>query len=334
MFITPENLNIINLEFTDYCNAACPMCARFTWDGSLYKQKVNQNHNRLEVLKKNIPESIVRQLKRFYSTGTYGDATMNPECVEIYRWIHTVNPGCGLEMHSNGGARDTEFWKALGNLGLEITFGIDGLHDTNHIYRRNVKWDKLMNNVSTFISSGGKAKWKYLIFKHNQHQVDDAKKLSKEMGFLGFGSEYSDRWKSSNWVTGETLDVSSWPAGNNVLQKPDEQENKFYHDATVGVYKEQAFNRKSPVICKMASNNNYEVYIRANGHVQPCCMLGDIDVHEAKELIQDFDSVNINKTPLPEILRGEFFRKLDKGISGAPDNDRLKNCFYTCGVRD
>ncbi len=49
MFITPENLNTINLEFTDYCNAACPMCSRFKWDGSLYEEMVNQNHNTLEM---------------------------------------------------------------------------------------------------------------------------------------------------------------------------------------------------------------------------------------------------------------------------------------------
>ena len=39
----------------------------------------------------------------------------------------------------------------------------------------------------------------------------------------------------------------------------------------------------------MASNNTYEIYIRANGYVQPCCMLGDLDVHESKKLIKDFN---------------------------------------------
>ena len=106
MFITPENLNIINLEFTDYCNAACPMCARFKWDGTLYKEKVNSNHNTLETLQEQIPIDIIKQLKRFYSVGTYGDPVMNPECVKIYRWVRDNNPDCRLEMHSNGGARD------------------------------------------------------------------------------------------------------------------------------------------------------------------------------------------------------------------------------------
>ena len=84
MFITPDNLNIINLEFTDYCNAACPMCARFKTDGSLYREKVNQNHTTLATLQKRIPEKIIKQLKKVHSIGTYGDPAMAPECADIY----------------------------------------------------------------------------------------------------------------------------------------------------------------------------------------------------------------------------------------------------------
>tara|TARA_B110000971_G_scaffold153115_1_gene156306 strand:- start:369 stop:554 length:186 start_codon:yes stop_codon:yes gene_type:complete len=61
-------------------------------------------------------------------------------------------------------------------------------------------------------------------------------------------------------------------------------------------------------------------------------MLGDIDVHEAKVLIKDPKSVNINHTDLVDILDGEFFKLLDQGINQGSE-DRLKNCFYTCGVK-
>ena len=76
MFITPDNVNVFNLEFTDYCNAACPMCSRFKWDGTLYKEKVNQNHTSLKALQKNVPEKIIKQLKNVISIGTYGDPIM------------------------------------------------------------------------------------------------------------------------------------------------------------------------------------------------------------------------------------------------------------------
>ena len=331
MFITPDNLNIINLEFTDYCNAACPMCSRFKWDGSLYTEKVNQNHNSLAVLKKQISEKTIKQLKFFYSVGTYGDPVMNPECLEIYKWIRTLNPTCRLEMHSNGGARDNEFWKGCAQLGIEVMFGIDGLQDTNHLYRRNVKWDKLMSNVKAFIQAGGKAHWKYLLFKHNEYQIDSAKALSNELGFKSFGWSYSDRWKTSNWITGETVDVEKWPAGDYYVEKPQRQKETYMDKHTVGVYEDSKFSYTKKVVCQMASNNNYEIYIRANGNVQPCCMLGDLDVHESKNLIKDPKSVNINYTNLADILNGEYFKLLDQGINQG-SRARLKNCFYTCKV--
>jgi len=333
MYITPENLNIINLEFTDYCNAACPMCSRFKWDGTLYKEKVNQNHNSLDVLQKQIPEKIISQLKRFYSVGTYGDPTINPECTEIYSWVRSLSPNCQMEMHTNGGTRDSGFWKRCAELGIRVYFNIDGLADTNHLYRRNVKWDKLISNVKTFIGAGGRAFWKYIVFKHNEHQIEQARQLSCELGFHNFGWEYSDRWKTSDWVTGDTVDVDKWPAGDYFLEKPSGQENKVYNTGTVGVYEESKFNYSDKVVCMMASDNNYEIYIRANGDVQPCCMLGDLDVHESKDLIKDPKSVNINHTKLVDILNGEYFKLLDEGINKG-SHSRLKNCFYTCRVKN
>ena len=178
-FITIDNLNVINVELTDYCNAACPMCSRFKWDGSLYKEKVNSNHTSLSLIKDKISIKVIKQLKKFYSIGTFGDPLMNPECFQIYEWIKLHNESCKLEMHSNGGGRSTDFWSALGSLGVEVVFGLDGIEDTNHLYRRNVKWDKVMENVKAFISAGGKASWKFLIFKHNEHQIEEAKELSK-----------------------------------------------------------------------------------------------------------------------------------------------------------
>lgn len=332
MYITPGNLNIINLEFTDYCNAACPMCSRFKWDGSLYKEKVNQNHTKLEILKTRIPEKIIKQLKTVLSVGTYGDPIMNPQVLPIYRWIKELNPECKLEMHSNGGVRAKQFWEECAELGIEISFGIDGLEDTNHLYRRNVKWDRVMENTEAFIQAGGKAFWKMVVFKHNEHQISEAKKLSENMGFEGFSSTYTDRWNNTNWITGETVKVEKWKVDDYFLEKPTLQKEKR-KERSVGIFEEEdAFDFQKKIKCFSASDGNYEVYIRANGDVQPCCMLGDLDVHESKRLIKDPKSVNINHTDLVDILEGEYFRSLDKGINyGSPD--RLKNCFYTCRVK-
>ena len=329
-YITIDNLNTINVELTNYCNAACPMCARFKWDGELNKEKVNSVHTSLSLIKNKIPIKVIEQLKRFYSVGTYGDPLMNPECFQIYEWIKMHNENCKLEMHSNGGGRSTDFWSALGSLGVEVMFGIDGLADTNHLYRRNVQWDTLIKNVKVFIKAGGIARWKYIIFKHNEHQIDEARTLSKELGFKNFGPVFSDRWKESNWVTGELREMNKMKVDDYYIEKPMSQKDKYYQSTSVKVYNDEQFNMQKKIVCQVFSNGVHEIYIRANGYVQPCCMLGDLDVHESKNLIKDFDLVNLNKTSLEDILNGEYFKSLDKGIAGGPE--RLKNCFYTCGV--
>jgi MoaA/NifB/PqqE/SkfB family radical SAM enzyme len=102
-----------------------------------------------------------------------------------------------IRMNTNGGMRKPDFWTKMGELfskrnkesGFnywQITFSIDGLEDTNHIYRRNVNWKNLMANVTAFIDAGGLANWDYLIFKHNEHQITEAKELATKMKFHEF----------------------------------------------------------------------------------------------------------------------------------------------------
>ena len=67
-----------------------------------------------------------------------------------------------------------------------VVFSIDGLEDTNHLYRRNVQWHKVMENAKSFIDAGGLARWRMIVFEHNAHQLKDAEQLSKAMGFGKF----------------------------------------------------------------------------------------------------------------------------------------------------
>ena len=64
---------------------------------------------------------------------------MNPETLDIFKYLKQVNPDINIGMITNGGARSVDFWKTLAELKVNVTFSIDGLEDTNHLYRRNVK---------------------------------------------------------------------------------------------------------------------------------------------------------------------------------------------------
>lgn len=335
-YITTDNITSINAELTNYCNAACPMCARYFIDGELIKDKVNSMHTSLDFIKDKIGIKIIKQLNRFTSCGNFGDGAMNPECVEIYSWVRQVNSRAVLILHSNGGARNKEFWQDLAKLDVWVTFAIDGLEDTNHMYRRNVKWNKLMENVESYLEAGGRATWEMLIFKHNEHQVDKCRELSQQLGFKNFNSKQSARWSDFD-SDGVWRDLDTIKSGEYVLEKstmlkaPDIGEGG--NSQKVQIDKDNVNRKKIKCYAHQVDKDFVEIYLAVNGDVSPCCWLGDLKMHESKNIIKDYTKVNLHHSTLEEILDSEYFHELDKGIRGEKNSYRLHTCYFTCGVK-
>ena len=43
-----------------------------------------------------------------------------------------------------------------------------------------------MANVKAYTQHGGNSDWEFLIFAHNEHQLEEAKTMSKEIGIRNF----------------------------------------------------------------------------------------------------------------------------------------------------
>ena len=328
-FINTDNLNTINAELSNYCNSACPMCPRFDFELNLIKDITNNSHTTLEVVKNRIGSKILSRLKKFYSCGVLGDGAMNPECVEIYDFVKSSGT-LSTSLNTNGGLRNTGFWTALADTGTHVVFAIDGLADTNHLYRRNVKFDKVIENVQAFIKAGGEADWDFLIFKHNQHQIDEAEALAKKLGFKHFNKKETTRWDDfdshGKWIQRKSIQI-----GDYALEKV-ERETTALGLADTQKAKIQDTFKTRKIKCNSYHQNKSEIYLAANGEVSPCCWLGDLKIHEAKNIIDDYKKININHTTLENILDGEFFKELARGIQGVQDAYRLQTCYHTCGV--
>ena len=77
---------------------------------------------------------------------------------------------------------------------IVIIIGIDGTTNEVHsFYRRNTDYNKVINNARAFINAGGVATWQFILFKHNEYQLEDAKKLAKEYKFRDIYVIKSDR---------------------------------------------------------------------------------------------------------------------------------------------
>ena len=141
-----------------------------------------------------------------------------------------------------------------------ITFSIDGLQNTNHLYRRNVVWGKLIANVKAYNSQGAVSIWDYLVFKHNEHQIAKARKMSKKLGFKHFLTKKSlgvDNGKSLKGMPALNKDgkLDYW------IEAP---ENKEYRSLEEPVgdteYKHYPFNVEEYRELKKRKANDYNLW--------------------------------------------------------------------------
>ena len=236
-----RRIRVLHIEPTDVCQAACSLCARET-DKSFDKGR--KHHLRVEHVQQHFNDKKIAQLDKMFMCGNYGDPAAGYYTMDIYNYFRKVNPEITLGMNTNGAIQSTFFWHALGKLFNQpedyCVFSIDGLEDTNQIYRKNVNWEKLMANAQAYIAAGGSAHWDMLVYKHNQHQVDACEQLARDMGFKWFRAKVSKR--------GFT-DRLEFPIG---WQPP--------------------VNKQGPIKCHVL--NEKSMYIDAQGRVSPCCWLG------------------------------------------------------------
>lgn len=170
------------------------MCARET-DPEFRKDI--KHHLRIEQIQQHFSDRVIAGLDKMFMCGNYGDPAAGYYTMDIYKYFRKVNPNIVLGMNTNGALQSTFFWHALGRLFNRtqdyVVFSIDGLEDTNSVYRKNVQWSKLMANAQAFIAAGGSAHWDMLVYRHNQHQVDACEKLAQDMGFKWFRAKVSKR---------------------------------------------------------------------------------------------------------------------------------------------
>tara|TARA_B100000809_G_scaffold265569_1_gene324818 strand:+ start:1239 stop:2249 length:1011 start_codon:yes stop_codon:yes gene_type:complete len=194
----------IEVEISSYCNAKCLACNRINFDDgdgtreTGYDLTVWKNPNIVYNL--NLSTSFLedkifsttwfKEARAFITIGNNGDPMANPEIADIFEKARYHNPTVGFAVHTNGSIGAKETFKHLAKLFNSrkntFWFAIDGLEDTNHYYRVGVDWDKVIENAQTFINAGGKAGWRFVPFKHNIHQIEEAKKLSEQLGFNEF----------------------------------------------------------------------------------------------------------------------------------------------------
>lgn len=351
------------LSVTNYCNAACPQCVR-NINGGAVNPYMPLRHLPRSVLADAFDQELVRGLKQIFFCGGFGEPTMHPDFLDIVADFRRKSATVWIYIHSNGGTHDADWWRELASLmGVygRVDFGIDGLADTNHLYRRNVEWDRVMQNAQAFIDSGSKAQWNFIMFRHNQHQVKAARALSESMGFENFLARRTGRFFNANSAT----IYDRWPVQDRegnleyYLEPSDlpEAHNQSLH--RIEFIKQQpggwrTYHDTTKITCDALLGN--KVVITADGLVLPCnffehhlydaryhdpgFMPGSNDLcrdshgrNQIRELLKQVghDNLNIHHRSLEDIFQNEFWTTVVNSWSLSLDQGRIYECANTCG---
>ena len=330
-----DKITELQIEHTSICNASCPMCIReITPDKSWFNESYLESNFYVD----NIPQSVLDGLTEVNFNGVIGDPCCAPNLIEtVSTFIEKSH--AYITVSTNGGMKNVDFWKelatTLGDRG-RVIFGIDGLEDTNDIYRVNVRYSKLMDNVRAFIDNNGHAVWQYISFRHNEHQVEQARQLSESMGFKSFYVKPSYRF-----ILDDMMGVTRYGKNNTLLEPPSsvvylhplvKQRHKFSMDEWV-----QSTNN-SKIDCFAQHNNS--IYIDYQGNLFPCCPLSAGMM--ARRVVNFTDGwnqlwsehggthINLRSNDFDSILNGPFFTEVKDRWTKDYNNGRLASCAGTC----
>jgi MoaA/NifB/PqqE/SkfB family radical SAM enzyme len=320
-----SNLNLnelltIQVELTTYCNSSCIGCARNNHGGASYSW-LPLIHIDLSVWAKIVDAIIQYNIPRVYFNGSYGDSIMNPNLIDM---LSMITNSSSISLATNGGVRDSKFWKDLAlvlsstHQSSHVTFAIDGLKDTNDLYRRGVDWNRLMENVQTFIDAGGNAKWSYIVFEHNAHQVEEAAKLAKSLGFKIFAT-MPDFGKGKRSLHGvEYRDYKPFTVKGVSM-------DQIQHFRDTVDFKTIVFPDKDNFESKCPWQRERKIQIGVDGSVHPCCYYGtELSSFEKKFKVREYDNdpimdyyntngrelYNLHHYTLEEIMESEPFKKI------------------------
>lgn len=297
-----------HIEPTSKCLLECPLCDR-TWFYEKFKKRLTH-------------EIDIEQLVKFFKDhsptvsmcGNNGDPIYHSKFHELCSELKKIN--CTIEITTNGSGRKKEWWEKLCSILSDddsITFSIDGLEDTNHLYRKNAKWDSIIDAIGVVTKYHIDTTWKYIVFKHNQHQLEDAKAMSKMLGIKNFQLEKSDRWWKQDLM-------------------PDEKYVDPSYKHQIAVTKEQdiATVIKQKCMSSINGNPNRALYIDAEGDFYPCCKMG-LYAFRYKTIFTPRDKkFNIKNNTVEQILGNNAVKQFFESTKSYETADKC--CKIYCGV--
>ena len=341
---TINNIKKVDIEITNKCNARCPGCIR-TVNGDTHPfLQSNVTEWSLEYFKSIISKDVVNG-KTFILGNTVEDPLMNKNIVSIVEYILENNGR--VKIYTNTGANTKETFAQLGKLSskgtqhrLIVVFSVDGFENTNHLYRVNVKWNKVVENMVAYTNQKGECEWEYLVFDHNYDDIPLAQEFAKKLN-IPFNLRQNVR-NTRSWFSKTKVKEQGKITTKTFEVKPT---TKFEHSETIKMkelnddYRPMkgsiTSDKGKTISCKMYHGRS--VFVDWSSKVWPCCWFAteNFEDHEYYHmLINEFGETwnNLKHHSWNEILGHKYYTNLlHESWNGSPSNYYNRTCFKQCG---
>ena len=331
-----DKIKKIELEITSDCNAACPGCAR-----TLNKDILQVTSFTLEDLKRIFPTTTHIADKEFKFCGVLGDPAIHPQFADMIEYL--LQHGGRTSISTNGAVGSVDMWRRIGNLAQQyhkmffIQWCIDGHRETNHIYRVNTKWNVLERNINAFCETVGeytaRAQWVFIVFDHNEHELDIAKQHAERLGFK-FATRTGMRNSYNNWV-------AELGKKNNKQKKVITTTGDKEHKRKDEVYKLDKLIANNEVdnsiintiSCKYVHEG--EIFIGSNLSMWPCCFLYDSKFKNRENIVEKLSEYNdgwnsLKEHSIKEIMQHPWYDKVLEESWNPTHNKHMNRCIRTC----
>lgn len=314
-----SQLKKVHVEITNRCQASCPMCPR-TINGGIDNPSLKINDWTYDDFTKIFNQAVLNQITDITFCGTFGDPMMNRDFIKMCQYLKEHSPEICVSVHTNGSARTTNWWEELATALPKkhyVVFALDGLADTQHLYRVGTDWNKIIANASAFIKAGGVADWMFIRFKHNEHQVAEAEKLAKDLEFKRFTVKNTRRFESDKFpVLDKVGNVSYY------LEQPTDHPVRFV--GKKDLENSNSWEKRFDVNCYALEQ--YEVYIDACFTLLPCCLLAAfIYTNYDKSILQKYNVYHENSVvDVGYNIQQQVLDLINNELGGFDNNNVIK----------
>jgi MoaA/NifB/PqqE/SkfB family radical SAM enzyme len=292
------------IDICNVCNLRCPLCP--TGNGRLDRK---QDFITIEQYRRILER--VKEHALVVSIYNHGEPFLNPDVFDIIE--HTAANNIASNASSNLNWPRPIDVKDVVRSGLEyLTVSLDGVtQDVYSKYRVRGNVDEVFENMRNLLAARKALKrstpfieWQYIVFKHNEHEMQRARELAEEIGvdllrFISPGVPPEDLYDTS-------------------LQDKWMPDNPLYHERHPKLSEQQGF------IFDRACYYLYRsMFIYTGGGVTPCCFAHD----------ENHDFANIFEHSVPEIWNNDAYRSARMLFSRNPPKEpRRKVLCDSCAL--